>query len=87
MGKNNTPNKHEGLGIQRLNDKNNAILASTTWKLFYNLQILWAAILISKYITTPRYSLKKPLLYGNTSSMAGRHVKLAYFGTSQKVPM
>lgn len=54
-----TPKEQGGLGIQWLRDKNDALLASTAWKLFHIPRGPWAAFLISKYITMRRHPLKR----------------------------
>jgi len=46
------PKNIGGLGIQKLRDKNNALLASLAWRLFNSPNAMWAKVILSKYIHT-----------------------------------
>lgn len=83
-----TTSKLEGrLGIQKLKEKNQALLANTAWRLFHNPSSLWASVLISKYIfpNTKQTSLLskswKNVLWD------GPHAKKALFGDYQRALM
>lgn len=66
-----------GLGIQRLKEKNQVLLASTAWRLFHNPSTLRASLPISKYISSNvKHSSQlsrswKHLLMGRSSCQQG----------------
>lgn len=49
-----TPRLLGGLGIQRLELKNNALLAGLSWRLFHSPNQLWAHTLLQKYKNNPK---------------------------------
>lgn len=44
-----TPKSRGGLGIQRLPQKNESLLASQAWRMIQNPSSLWAATILHKY--------------------------------------